>query len=382
MFLKPQNNGQSNALLVSMPSVHFKRWVKSLPSHNYSFYWFDILSRGSIGSQSFESEIINWREQRLRGGDRVKTLFPNVFKILERFFRVTQAEAFAEIVKNLRPSIVHTFEFQNCTFPILEEIEKRDFRWIYSCWGSDIYWFGKIEEEREKLKRAMKRLDVLHTDCERDIRLAKELGFKGRIAAVIPGGGGYHLDLSNSIQVNGNSRKLILVKGYQHQFGRAIPVLKALNKCREDIADFTVAVFSPHPIVEKFIADEMSNLGIQIFKGLNHQEFLELMSKSKIYIGNSISDGIPNTLIESMLMGAFPIQSNPGGVTEELIVDGENGLLISDPENTDEIAKVIRRALSDNSMIMRAREANDQIVRGKFSFESVKAQIQSLYNLS
>jgi glycosyltransferase involved in cell wall biosynthesis len=83
-----------------------------------------------------------------------------------------------------------------------------------------------------------------------------------------------------------------------------------------------------------------------------------------------------------MLMGAFPIQSNPGGVTEELIIDGENGLLISDPENTDEIAKLIRRALSDDSMIMRAREANDQIVRGRFSFESVKAQIQSLYYLS
>jgi hypothetical protein len=41
--------------------------------------------------------------------------------------------------------------------------------------------------------------------------------------------------------------------------------------------------------------------------------------QSILHIGNSISDGMPNALLEAMGMGAFPIQSNPGKVSEEVI---------------------------------------------------------------
>ena len=53
--------------------------------------------------------------------------------------------------------------------------------------------------------------------------------------------------------------------------------------------------------------------------GLSHSDILTIMGKSLLYIGNSISDGMPNTLLEAIVMGAFPIQSNPGKVTEEII---------------------------------------------------------------
>ena len=54
------------------------------------------------------------------------------------------------------------------------------------------------------------------------------------------------------------------------------------------------------------------------------------MGKSGIHIANSISDGMPNALLEAMGMGAFPIQSNPGKVSEEVITHGKNGFLIED----------------------------------------------------
>jgi hypothetical protein len=40
--------------------------------------------------------------------------------------------------------------------------------------------------------------------------------------------------------------------------------------------------------------------------------------QSVLHIGNSISDGMPNALLEAMGMGAFSIQSNPGKVSEEV----------------------------------------------------------------
>ena len=40
-----------------------------------------------------------------------------------------------------------------------------------------------------------------------------------------------------------------------------------------------------------------------------------------------------NTLLEAIVMGAFPIQLNPGGVTSEIIENGNNGLLIENPDS-------------------------------------------------
>lgn len=65
------------------------------------------------------------------------------------------------------------------------------------------------------------------------------------------------------------------------------------------------------------------------------------MGQSIVYIGNNISDGIPNTVLEAMIMGAFPIQSNPGGATAEIIEEGNNGFLIHNPEDIEEIKKLI-----------------------------------------
>ena len=63
---------------------------------------------------------------------------------------------------------------------------------------------------------------------------------------------------------------------------------------------------------------------------------MELMGKSLLYIVNSISDGIPNTLLESVVMSTYPIQPNPGGATL-VFVGADNGLLIENPDSILEI---------------------------------------------
>lgn len=41
-------------------------------------------------------------------------------------------------------------------------------------------------------------------------------------------------------------RKIILVKGYEHKFGRALVVLEALRKIGNDIRNYEVVVFGAH----------------------------------------------------------------------------------------------------------------------------------------
>jgi glycosyltransferase involved in cell wall biosynthesis len=370
---------KSDVILVSMPSLHFKRWLGSLPYDTHNFHWFDVLARNGLSDARLSSMAVDWRKTRLRGGDRIRRFSPKLFSALERLFRVMPVEVFEELVENIKPAAVHTFEMQNCSYPLLSVIEKSNFRWIYSCWGSDLYWYSKLDEEREKLRRAMRRVDVLHTDCHRDIELAKELGFRGKVAEVLPGGGGYKVESISRNFSASQPNPSILIKGYQHQFGRALTVLKSIKQLGNKLSGNKIIVLSPHPIVESFIKDELPQLHIEIRRHCDHSDVLRLMGESEIYIGNSISDGMPNTLLEAMLMGAFPIQSNPGGATGEVLVHGHNGLLISDPENVDEIAKLIAMAISDPKMRERAVAVNREIIHQRFEFEAVKRRIRRLY---
>jgi glycosyltransferase involved in cell wall biosynthesis len=103
------------------------------------------------------------------------------------------------------------------------------------------------------------------------------------------------------------------------------------------------------------------------------------MNKAKIYIGNSISDGMPNTLLEAIISGAFPIQSDPGGATSEIIEDGLNGLLILNPMNVDGIKNLILKSLEQPEILEKAFHYNLEMVRPKLERTFVKQEVLKKY---
>ena len=104
------------------------------------------------------------------------------------------------------------------------------------------------------------------------------------------------------------------------------------------------------------------------------------MGQSALHIGNSISDGMPNALLEAMGMGAFPIQSNPGRVSEEVISHGVNGFLIEDPLDSKEIANCIVSAIENQELRARAQKFNVDFVNQNYNREYLKQEIVQLYN--
>ena len=198
-----------------------------------------------------------------------------------------------------------------------------------------MYFLLNSEKHLKQAEVVLPEIDYMFTDCDRDHRIAREHGFEGEFLGTFPGGGGFDLIKSEKYRRPLNERKIILIKGYQGELGRCIQVLQALEGLEKELKNYKIVVFGGAPEVMEYVSQ--TTIGdwenFKIYSKLSHQRVLELMGEALIYIGNSISDGMPNTLLEAIISGVFPIQSNPGGASAEIIKDGFNGLLISDAEN-------------------------------------------------
>jgi glycosyltransferase involved in cell wall biosynthesis len=370
-----------------MPSIHVNRWVENLKFSRHDIYWFDVMARGSLNTPLIpkEKQFVDWRKRKLRyikGEYFLSKKMPVFFSKVQPVLEITAAEYLEYILKMIKPDLVHSFELQSCSFPILKTMKKYpDLKWVYSCWGSDLYYYSKFKNELKKIKSVLNRVDYLIADCYRDQKLSIEFGFKGKVLDVIYGGGGFDIEGLKKHKLELNQRKIILVKGYEHNFGRALNVIKALTLIPNVIGDYEVHVFGTHEIVQRFI--EQNNLPFKIYgrHNLSHKNLLELMGKSLIYLGNSISDGMPNTLLEAIIMGAFPIQSNPGNVTEEIITNGDNGFLIENPDSVEEIKTIIVNALKNKHLLHVSFEKNNKLAYSRLSYNVINNKIMNVYTL-
>jgi glycosyltransferase involved in cell wall biosynthesis len=104
------------------------------------------------------------------------------------------------------------------------------------------------------------------------------------------------------------------------------------------------------------------------------------MGRSRIAIGLGMSDGSPNTLLEAIIMGAFPIQSDTIS-TGEWIDSGRNGLLVP-PENPEAVAQAISRALTDSSLVECAADINVRVADELLDRERICREVVLLYRRS
>ena len=354
-------------LFVSMPSVHVIRWIENLKDTSHELFWFDVLDRGRLDTLDSVTQVVNWKKRKvkyIKGEYFLSKKFPKVYEKVHPYLEVTANDGLKRVILDIKPDVVHSFEMQGCSYPIFKVMQEcSNIKWLYSCWGNDLYYYQQFPIHLKKIKLVLSRVNYLHTDCKRDFELAKQLGFQGKHVGVIPGGTGYKLQDLEIYKLPLEERKIILVKGYEHHLGRGLNVVKALQGIQNLIQHYKVVVFGAHTKVIDYINSQNLNFTVFDRHGLSHDELLKIMGRSLIYVGNSISDGMPNTLLEAIVMGVFPIQSNPGGVTGEIIENGKNGFLIQDPNNIKEIQQHIEEALKDNERLRNAQSINHSISR-------------------
>ena len=408
-------------------SIHVGRWITSMDRRAWDLHLFPVNSRepmeGLSGvtihrpflrtqprllqhirerwSKAFGNGRLNGISQRRTSANTVKAILPlplveEFERVLDRILRIRVGESkmmsplfygphvLERVIRRLEPDLIHSMEFQHAGYRVLRAKELLGDRfppWLATNWGSDIYYYQRFDGHRRQIKRLLENIGYYSCECERDVRLARGLGLKGKAMPPFPNAGGMDLTLANELRsrVRTSSRRLIVVKGYQHFAGRAMTALDALERCADALQSFEVVLFSVSQGVARRARELKRNgiLNVWISEQLPHEQMLGLHSRARVYLAVSISDAISTSMLEAIAMGAFPIQTNTS-CCDEWITDGESGFIVN-PYDVEGIAERIRTAVADDQLVNRAADLNWATVQKRLDQREVARQVHDLY---
>ena len=376
-------------------SVHTARWISQLDHSKYEVHLFPSVPFRQI--HPLVQNVTVWQLPHDKDDEDKGLFFKNpsiIYKSIEKLTGKSLVRKFAGRIKPwlrlslqktielLRPEIIHSMESQNSGYLVnsLKFDNSKPF-WIHSNWGIDIHYFGLFPYHQGQLKKLMSGVGILIVEGERDLQLARELGFRKNITIIPSVGGSPDFQLYDRLDsgIPASARKKIILKGYEGQERLASVALKALRSIRILLADYEVIVYSCNrkllPLIEEIQSKKEFTLKVSV--ELTYQEILEMTAQSRLSITNNLSDGVPNTMLEAMAFGTFPVQSNTA-ITEEWIEDGVNGLLTV-PTDESSIAAAISRALSDDNLVDKASMINRKLVREKLNMDIIRKQIDRVY---
>ncbi|HEY4128759.1 MAG TPA: glycosyltransferase [Gammaproteobacteria bacterium] len=150
----------------------------------------------------------------------------------------------------------------------------------------------------------------------------------------------------------------------------------AVGECYTRDAEGEIVVDS---VYRKELQDRVTSLGLTDrvrFTGLR-KDVSQILAAAAVSVLPSISEGISNTLLESMAAGVPVVASRVGG-TPEVIEDDEHGLLVP-PSDPEALAAAISRVLGDPSLAAKLGANGRRRVIAEFSFEAVVQRTEDLY---
>jgi glycosyltransferase involved in cell wall biosynthesis len=368
-------------LLVGMAdSIHLARWVAQFDDSHFIF---------EIVSSSPHKKIAKGLAERISSSSAVSISWISRYLSVplwwaDRFVSDwLRGALIAFRVLRFRPDVVHVHELQNAgyatrrAYQLLRRVRPK---LLLTNYGSDIYWFSRVPKHLKRIKALLEIADGYSAECSRDYGLAASISSGFQVMPLMPTAGGLQI-----APLNFNKRFKIAVKGYENFWGKALVVLDALKGISDELQEYEVVFFgSDKSLIEKAnLASENSNLKVTAIAsgGLSHDQVLDLLSESEIYIGHSLSDGISTSMLEAMAMGAIPIQTCTS-CADEWITDQKTGFIVP-PNNVNAIRDAVLRIVKGNFDTDQARLTNFSVIERRYDSKKLKATAFSYYeNLS
>ena len=110
-----------------------------------------------------------------------------------------------------------------------------------------------------------------------------------------------------------SDRKIIAVKRHHGWVGRAKVALNATSELAGSLSGYQVIVYSANLTTVRFARSVAKKTALDIVvhrkRSLTYDQVLDLFASPKINVGRSLLGGMSAFLLESMAMGAIPVQT-------------------------------------------------------------------------
>jgi glycosyltransferase involved in cell wall biosynthesis len=337
-------------------------------------------------------------------GKSLRRLVPVQFRTLVRQLIVPlsfprAANTLQDVIERNYPDIVHAMRIPYegmIASMALKRIAMRTgnirkYRLLISVWGNDFTLHAKATPIMSHYThQALQSADGLHTDCQRDQRLAIELGYEAtKPRMVLPGGGGVQMNTfypsemetkGGGIQPMDENRTITIInpRGFRayvrnDTFFKTIPLVIE----RFPNVHFICPGMMGEAQAEKWSRELGIGEKVELLPAQSRQQMAELFRQSQIMVSITTHDGTPNTLLEAMACGSFPIVGDIESL-REWITAGVNGLLV-DPSDPKVLAEAILTAISQPELRIQASERNLQLVRERAEYEKVMQEAEEFY---
>jgi glycosyltransferase involved in cell wall biosynthesis len=293
---------------------------------------------------------------------------------------------YLKYLEQIHPDIVHALRipFEG----LLAQVTPKGIPLVISIWGNDITLHAKGSPIMAfATRKTLQRADALFADTRRDIRLGRLMGLsKAAQTLEIPGAGGIKFGGFDPAKFNGsfpenlpdepiivNPRgqrpgslrqdKFFLAVKYYIESGSAgifvCPSLKDDTSSRQLIK---------HPEIQD---------RVYLWPKLPQPELWYLFSKARVYASPCIHDGTPNSLLEAIALGCFPVTGNIESM-KEWIVNGENGLLV-DANDPRAFADAMIQAINNPALRSKAAKINADLVARRANYQQNMEAAREIY---
>jgi glycosyltransferase involved in cell wall biosynthesis len=295
---------------------------------------------------------------------------------------------FLDYVKQIKPDIVHALRipFEG----MLTAALPKEIPLIVSIWGNDLTLHAKTTRLMAlRTRDVLGRADGLIADAARDIQLAEKMGLRKSIPnIVVPGSGGLDLGVIHAAandssidkyEIPVNVPLIINPRGFRpgsvHQdvFFQSIPFV--LEEVPE--AHFVCTSMRGQPQAEKWLRYYGIHSSVSLLPFIPQKELWALYFSADVYMSLSSHDGTPNSFLEAITCGCFPVVGNIASL-REWIDHGKNGWLV-EPRDARAAADAVINVLRDKNLRECAAVINQGIVADRADIQRVKKIVLNFY---
>jgi len=292
------------------------------------------------------------------------------------------------IIKEIRPDIVNG---QYLTNYGLYAARTGFHPLVLTAWGSDVlitpkrFFFIKV---LTKYSLSKADLIVCRSPAVKD-EIVK-LGAKpGKIKLSFPGVDTEEFspaqrseELRQKLDLPNSSPVVISIRGLRPIYDVAT-LIKAIPLVLEKVqaAKFVIAGEGEQRSYLESLAQSLRISASVGFVGLvSHNEIPQYMASSDVYVSTSLSDGVPNSLLEAMASGLAPVVTDIVA-NRAWLKDEENGFLVP-AKDCEMLASRITTLLKDNKIRSKFGETNRKIAIERAEHKAQMEKLEKMYQES